>query len=142
MSILQVLGAVLLATVPALLTWLLNKHAQRQIDERRRREERYVELLSAIEGYYREEFHAARSIEKRRHFIEQYRLCFLYCPDEVIRKANVLFDTLSTVPSREFSDEDRERAAGDLVMTIRRDLLGSRKTRLGLSEFKTLGTRE
>jgi hypothetical protein len=66
-------------------------------------------------------------------FLEQINLCWLYGPDEVIRKAN---DFLAKV---EQGAEDRELAAGKFVLPVRRDLVSQgfrRTTDLKAEEFQ------
>jgi len=63
----------------------------------------------------------------------------LYCPDEVINKG---YNFLSTVhANNESKDEERERALGEFILAIRKDLIKRKpleKTNLEAKDFKYL----
>ena len=58
-------------------------------------------------------------MEKER-FIEQIRLAWLYCPDEVIRAGYTFLATVSDTATS--SHQERERAHAEFVISLRRDL--------------------
>ena len=109
--------------VGAVVAWFVNEHRRRASDEYQRKEERYRELLRAMTGFYAHSSDA----EVRRQFIEEYKRCWLYCDDEVIRAANAAMAVMvegTTVPM-----ERRLHVLGDFVLTLRRDLLRRKVTR-------------
>jgi hypothetical protein len=57
----------------------------------------------------------------RRQFIEEYKRCWLYCSDEVIRAANAALDAMKEGIT--VSMEKRLQILGEFVLAIRRDLL-------------------
>lgn len=103
--------------VGAVIAWFLNERRRRAWEEYLRKEERYRELLRTLTGFYS---HAADS-DIRRQFLEEYKRCWLYCSDEVIRAANSAMEVMvegTTVPM-----EARLERIGKFVLAIRRDLL-------------------
>ena len=124
-------------TVPlfaAVVAWFWNERQNREQEQYAHKEENYKALLSALQGFYE----GSQDTEKKRSFLEQLNQCWLYCPDEVIRKA---YDFLEKVQK---GDADRDGACGDFVAAIRQDLI-SRKivscTTLDGKQFKHLQAR-
>jgi hypothetical protein len=122
----------------AVLDWILNARRNRAWEEYRRKEDRYQQLLSALQGFYV----GSESREQKARFLEQVNLCWLYCPDGVIRAAYSFLQTIGSGPP--CSDERKEEALGALVMAIRRDLLSRklvRDTALTSRDFRVLSPR-
>lgn len=112
-----------LPLVGAVVAWFLNERRRRAWEEYLRKEERYRELLRTLTGFYS---HAADP-DIRQQFLEEYKRCWLYCSDDVIRAANAAIEVMveaTTVPM----DARRERI-GEFVLAIRRDLLRRNLTR-------------
>lgn len=124
---------IMLPLFGAAIAWILNEWRKRKWEDYQRKETNYRELLIAMGGFYA----SNESKELKGKFLEQVRLCWLYCPDEVIRRA---YDFLGKV---EQSAEDRERAAGEFVSAVRKDLfsMGFRKTDLKAEDFKHYASR-
>lgn len=131
---------VLIAGIGALITflggillWFLNEKSKRTHEEYKRKEERYTLLLKSLEGFCAESFNE----EKINDFLSQLQLCWLYCPDDVIQKA---YNFLLTVHSdRVTSDAEKEKAVGELVLAIRKDLLKKKpvkRTNLVSEDFR------
>jgi len=72
-------------------------------------------------------------------FLNQLNQCWLYCPDEVIRKG---YDFLDTVHTRAVQpDAVKEKVMGEFVAAIRRDLLSRqlvKRTKLTGMDFRHL----
>jgi hypothetical protein len=69
----------------------------------------------------------------RQEFLTQINLCWLYCPDEIIRKANQLASGI------EQGSNKKELLAGELMLELRKDLLGHfpfKRTKLTADEFR------
>lgn len=75
----------------------------------------------------------------KRPYLNQLSLCRLYCPDEVINKG---YNFLSIVhANNESKDEERERALGEFILAMRKDLIkreSLEKTNLEAKDFKYL----
>ncbi|MDP2923223.1 MAG: hypothetical protein Q8O30_05825 [Candidatus Omnitrophota bacterium] len=117
------------------LTWYLNERSKRIYEEYKRKEEKYTELIKNIRGFY------ADSINKelKQEFLKQLDLSWLYCPDEVIRK--IYSFLLMLDKDRKSSEEERNEATGELILTIRKDLINRKplsKTELTSKDFKIL----
>jgi len=130
---------VVLTLLGSLVTWSLNEKNKRAYEEYKRKEERYSKLVESVTGFYKQ----GLDTELRKEFLKQLNLCWLYCPDEVIRKA---YRFLEVTKSRDkFSREEKQKRLGDLVLEIRRDLLQREelnRTNLTSEEFQLLYARE
>ena len=90
----------------------------------------------AYKGFYVEAGDADRL---KAEFLDQLNQCWLYCPDEVIRKGYAFLDTVHARQRQ--PDEAKEKAMGDFVVSIRRDLLSRkliRSTALTEADFRHL----
>ena len=117
----------------AVAAWFLNERRRRAWEEYLRKEERYRELLRTLTGFY--DYAADSKI--RGQFFEEYKRCFLYCGDEVIKAANLAMEGM--VEGTQLPNSDRLQRIGDLVLAIRRDLLRrtlTSKTSLTHEDFK------
>lgn len=123
----------LLTFLSGILLWFLNEKKKRIYEEYKRKEERYMVLLNSLEGFYVE----SCNVEKIGDFLRQLRLCWLYCPDDVIRKANSFLKTV--ISNHCTSDTEKEDAIGELVLAMRKDLLRKKpvkRTSLVPKDFK------
>ncbi|MBI3240675.1 MAG: hypothetical protein HYZ49_00060 [Chloroflexi bacterium] len=127
----------LVAVGSGLLTWFLNEKSKRTDEEYKRKEERYIELIKSLKGFYI----PSASKELKEDFLIQLNLCWLYCPDDVILKAYRFLHMVQTGVDQEFSDADKEKAVGEFILAIRKDLSNRkpvRKTALRAEDFKHL----
>jgi Pyruvate/2-oxoacid:ferredoxin oxidoreductase delta subunit len=128
-------GGVVIALVAGFITLFINERIKRSEQEYRRKEERYIELVNALRGFYIDSFDK----EKRENFLRQVNLCWLYCPDEVIQKAYKFLMMVHTDQKQQ--DADKEKAVGEFMLAVRMDLLGRkpvRSTSLRPEDFKHL----
>ncbi len=126
---------VIIAAIFSVCLWFLSERTKRIYEEYKRKEDRYAALVKALRGFY---VHSL-SRDLRNDFLEQLNLCWMYCPDEVIRKG---YDFLEMVrEGAEASDQQKERAVGEFMLAIRNDLIGRRTfrtTNLRPEDFKHL----
>jgi len=132
--LIPVIGA-LIVFASGLTTWHLNERSKRIYEEYKRKEDKYSGLIRSLRGFY------VNSLDKelRTEFLAQLNLCWMYCPDEVINKAYNFLLLVHT--EQKHSDEEKEKAVGELMLAIRRDLLSRkplRKTGLKPEDFKHL----
>jgi hypothetical protein len=128
--VLGVLGS-FLGIVGASIAWIANEWRKRVSEDYQRKEANYRELLKALRGFYS----LTEDNKLKESFLEQINLCWLYCPDEVIGKA---YDFLGKV---ERGDSDKELAAGEFILAIRKDLFAIsriKKTELAAKDFRHL----
>lgn len=117
--------------------FILNANAERLRHIREEKEKRYFNLIQASDG-----FKDKGSKEERARFLREYQLAWLYASDDVIRAINKFFISVHENPNKYFlkqqtSDEDRSSCYKEMVLSMRRDLLG-RKTRLNEADFMLL----
>lgn len=112
--------------IGAVVAWAVNEFSKRKWEEYIRKEANYRTLLLTLKGFYVD----TANREQKDAFLDQLKLCWLYCPDEVIRKAYAFLATVHTDTST--THVEKERALGELVVAVRKDLL-SRKTVKGTS---------
>lgn len=118
-----------------LITWSLTQFSKWKWERRVRKEERYKGFLNAITGFYQ----GSESAKKKTEFILELRFAWLYCPDDIIRGGNRFLDTVSAnekkpTDEKQPKDEEKETALGELVLALRRDMIG--KTNLKASDYK------
>jgi hypothetical protein len=135
----EALIAGLFAILVASITWGINEYERRETENYIRREKRYQRLVKLLRGFYE----GGADARQREAFLVELNLCWLYCPDVVIRRGYVLMDSVSTGSTS--SSEQRHLAAGDMLDAIRRDLRGStlvpfwKRTSLKGADFRHYG---
>jgi hypothetical protein len=110
--------------IGAILAWFINEWRKRSLEEYQRKEERYRQLILALKGFYE----GQQDSKLKQEFIDQFNLCWLYCPDEVIKKGYVFLNSFITE-----NKIDKHTALGEFIAEIRRDLIlrhVARKTNL------------
>jgi hypothetical protein len=75
--------------------------------------------------------------DEQQDFLNELKVCWLYCPDEVLRKA---YAFLTTVEGNfKGTADERKDALRELALAIRKDMMPwYRRTRLEAKEFKLL----
>lgn len=131
---------ILVPVVILLLGWLLNEYSKRQSERLKAKEERYIALLESLDGFY-VSANPETATEDKEKFLEQLRLCWMYCPDSVIRKGYNFIDHVSVGVRK--SDKEKEAALGSFVVEVRKDLLGKTpwlrsRTKLQASDYRHL----
>jgi hypothetical protein len=125
-------------------TWYRSQAAQRTQSEYTRKEGLYRELLRTLVVFYKDGPQTGVA-----PFLEQYRLSWLYAPDEVVGILNSLAASLKIDPAEEQMSEEQRRQCRDdrdkrgaqsiahLVVAIRRDLFATagKETKLTAPEF-------
>ena len=119
----------------AIVVWFLNERSKRAWDEYVRKEDNYRRLVVSLKGFYA----STQDKDLKNAFLEQVSLSWLYSPDEVIREAYDFLSTVTTASSH--ADAEKERAVGELMLAVRRDLFSRRVTRsteLSAGDFRHL----
>ena len=141
--IVGILGA-LTAWIWSVFTWYRSQAAQRTQREYNRKEGLYRELLRTLTVFYKGGPQTGVA-----PFLEQYRLSWLYAPDDVVSILNSLAESLKIDPAEgRMTEEQKQRVRDDrdkggaqsiavLVAAIRRDLFetAGKKTELTATEF-------
>lgn len=121
--------------VGAVVAWWINEQRKLAWEQYERKEQRYRELLRTLRGFYTE----GQDRELKQAFLDQINECWLYCPDDVIRKAYTFLSTVRTGAGS--TDELKAMSCGELVLAVRKDLLSRtpvRKTELSAHDFQHL----
>lgn len=112
-----------LPLIAAAVAWFFNERRKLAWEEYTRKEENYKNLLRASRGFHAD----AQNAEKKSAFLDEVNLCWLYCPDAVIR---ALYAFLGTVKAGASSTEEQRNVAfGQVVAAIRYDLLTRKLTK-------------
>lgn len=130
--------AVLVPLLSAVVAWFVNERSKRAWEEYTRKEQHYSALLHALRGFYQ----SSGSKEQRDEFLVQVNFCWLYCPDNVIRKAYTFLDSVRE--SSPTGPVEGQAALGELVVAIRRDMLSRRivkSTELRADDFRAFASR-
>jgi hypothetical protein len=126
-------AAGLVTVAGGFVTWLLNERSKRVQEEYVRKELRYIELVKSLRGFYA----VGETASLKEEFIAQVRLAWLYCPDEVIKRADGFLETVREGAT--CSDEEKVSALNSLLFAIRRDLFERRPirtTKLNTGDFR------
>jgi hypothetical protein len=120
------------AIIIAVLTWFFNEQSKRSDDLYKQKDERYLALITSLKNFYVEsptpepgDYELSEKKLKNQalvqEFMNQVHLCWLYCSDDVIRKAHGFL--MAAYQDRDHSTHaDTERAAGELMVAIRKDI--------------------
>lgn len=132
----------LIPLIPVALGWYLNEQSKRKYEDYKRKEERYSQLIRSFKGFYTPPSNAVQpATELRNEFIMQLNLCWMYCPDEVIRSAYGFLSTVQVDTKEKDATKEKEIAAGELMLAIRNDLINRKPlkhTKLTAKDFKHL----
>jgi hypothetical protein len=127
------LTAIALPLAAGLVAWVANEWRKRAAHEREGREERYKQLLDSLSAFYV----GVNDPTNRATFIHQISLCWLYCPDSVIRAGYAFLDKVQT--GSQTTPEESKNAFNALVLAMRKDLWSVwpfRRTKLSAAEFR------
>ena len=119
--------------------WYWNEREKRLSEEYQRKEAKYVALIESLKGFYAETSDTEKKLKLKDKFLAELDKCWLYCPDEVIKKGYGFLQTVHD--GTNLSENVKERAVGELVLSIRKDLLCRklvRSTHLKSENFKLL----
>ena len=119
------------AALGAWLAYLCTSRSKRDESIMRFKEEKYARLLVKLQGFVGT---TASAELKREFFVEQYQ-SWLYASDDVVRAINAMVEQvkLDYHASAKPDPEVGHKLVGDVVLSMRRDLLG--KTALGYEAF-------
>ena len=106
--------------IGAVFAWFANERLKRSWEQYQRKEDRYQELIKSLKGFHASTWSPEERKVHKNHFIDQLNLCWMYCPDDVILKAYAFIDSVHT--DQVSSDAVKERALGELILEIRKDL--------------------
>lgn len=129
-SIESVLMTVLAAIIGSYLTYFFTNKSKRIEAITKYKEEKYINLLIKLQGFVG---NTANTKTKKEFFEEQYQ-SWLYCSDEVAKAINVMVQLAIDSKNKAPDAEEGRKAIGEIVLAMRRDLLG--KTKLDYTAFR------
>jgi hypothetical protein len=94
------------------------------------REEKYSNLLILLQGFVG---NTANNELRKKFFEEQYK-SWIYGSDEVVTAINKMVELVIKSQGKEPNAEEGIKAVGNIVLAIRKDLLG--KTNLSYNDFR------
>ena len=95
------------------------------------KEEKYSNLLLLLQGFVG---NTANSKTKKAFFEEQYK-SWLYSSDDVVLSVNKMVELVIDAKGNMPNIEDGRKAVGDIVLAMRKDLLG-KSTKLDYRSFR------
>ncbi|RYL87095.1 hypothetical protein EWI07_14510 [Sporolactobacillus sp. THM7-4] len=121
----------LITVISGFITWGFNEKSKRKQESYKRREERYADLIKSIKGFYVNSDNPCL----KDNFLEQVDLCWMYCPDNVVKR---LYAFLETVKESSSTGVQKQTALGEVMVAIRKDLLKDSKIKSNLTsdQFK------
>ena len=123
---------VLIPTFFATFTWWKTEENKRLHEAFVRKEQRYAMLVKTLSGFYSNTY----DVKKQNEFLDQTRLCWLYCPDDVIKEINAFLDVIKKGSGANKNEKDK--AVGRLMIAIRNDIIKKttlEKTTLSQKDF-------
>jgi hypothetical protein len=108
--------ATLLTLLVSFTIWSLSERSKRIESKLKIKEERYMKLISSIQGFG----DGTLDVQRANEFPNELNLAWIYCSDDVIKKCIVFIDILSIKENRKQADVNS--AIGDILLSIRKDL--------------------
>ena len=129
-DVLLLLLPVIAALVSSYLTYYFTMKTKKSEATLKFKEEKYANLLVLLQGFVGT---TASSDTKRNFFEEEYR-SWLYCSDDVVKAINDMVELVITSEGSNPDAEKGKKAVGNIVIAMRKDLLG--KTKLSPYDFR------
>ena len=129
-TILLILLPIITAIVSSYLTYYFTIKSKKSEAILKFKEEKYSNLLILLQGFVGK---TTSGETKRKFFEEQYK-SWLYCSDGVVKAINEMVQLVIDLRGKEPEPEKGKKAVGNIVLEIRKDLLG--KTKLTSENFR------
>jgi hypothetical protein len=123
--------------ISSIIIWAITERNKRRQELYYRKEEKYSQLIKSIKGFTIDQ----DSRQLKSEFLNQLDLCWMYCPDSVIKIAYKFLSMLNPERSKEPNQEELKEKISELVLAIRKDLLNNKnlkKTELTSKDYKIL----
>ena len=112
------------------LTYLFQAKSRKHEAILRFKEEKYSNLIIALQGFVG----ITASGKEKKHFLEEQYKSWLYASDDVSKAINKLIKLLIENKGKEPNHEEGRKIIGNIILEMRRDLLG--KTKLRNEDFR------
>lgn len=123
----------------AAVAWFWNERRKRIAEEYERKEAKYAALIDSLQGFYVDAANTDTGRKLKAKFLTELNKSWLYCSDKVIKDAYAFLETVHT--GAESTAAEKEEAVGQLVLSIREDLVSRKRVRttnLSVKDFKHL----
>jgi hypothetical protein len=94
------------------------------------KEDKYANLLIHLQGFVGNTV----SYETKKKFFEEQYKSWIYGSDEVVVATNYMIKLVIDAQGKEPDHEEGRKAVGNIVLAMRKDLLG--RTKLGYKDFR------
>lgn len=131
MEIINYILPLITGGVGSYLTYYLTSKSKREEAILKFKEEKYSNLLLLLQGFVG---NTANSKTKKAFFEEQYK-SWLYSSDDVVLSVNKMVELVIDAKGNMPNIEDGRKAVGDIVLAMRKDLLG-KSTKLDYRSFR------
>ena len=126
--IMNSLISVLTLLLGSLLTYYFGVKARQGESAHKYKEEQYAKLLVKLQGF----IGVTANTKTKKEFFEELYKSWLYCSDDVVEAINVMVRLVRD--GKQPNPEEGRRAVGNIVVAMRKDLLG--RTRLNYEAFE------
>ena len=116
--------------ISSYLTYYFTIQSKRKESILKFKEEKYSNLLIHLQGFVGN----TTSAETKRKFFEEQYKSWLYCSDDVVKAVNRMIRLVIESRGMQTNPEEGRKAIGEIVIAMRRDLLG--KTKLDFHDFR------
>ena len=123
------IGPLMAGLIGSYLTYYFTIKSKKKESILKFKEEKYTNLLILLQGFVGSTVSAER---KKKFFEEQYK-SWVYSSDEVVKAINKMVRLVIESRGEKPDQEAGRKAVGNIVLAIRKDLLG--KTKLDFNDF-------
>ncbi len=123
------IGPLMAGLIGSYLTYYFTIKSKKKESILKFKEEKYTNLLILLQGFVGKTVSAET---KKKFFEEQYK-SWLYSSDEVVKAINKMVRLVIESRGEKPDQEAGRKAVGNIVLAIRKDLLG--KTKLDFNDF-------
>jgi len=117
MNLLTISGILgILGLFGSLFAWIYNEWQKRISKLISEKEKRYKKLIQLIRSFGS----GSEDVQKANKFIVEFQLCWMYCPDVIIKKGNIFIESMQK--EKMVTQEQKDMAKGELILEIRKDL--------------------
>lgn len=127
---LLILLPIIAASISSYLTYYFTIKSKKTEAILKYKEERYANLLVLLRGF----MEGSASGDMKESFFEEQYKSWLYCSDDVVKSINNMVRLIIDSRGKKPDIEKGKKAVGNIVLAMRKDLLG--KTELGYEDFQ------
>ena len=119
----ELLLSLVAGVVGSYLTYYFTNKSKRNEAITKFKEQKYTHLLLKLQGF----IGVTTNAKMKREFFEEQYQSWLYCSDEVVDALNHMVNLIKESHGKAPNPEEGKRAVGNIVLAMRKDLLGKTK---------------